>query len=188
MQKILLASQSPRRQELLRQVGIDFFCMPAQGEEHTIKTEPKEAVIDLARQKSAQINAQTQNQWILAADTVVAFQDQILGKPKDERHAKEMLTLLQGKTHQVYTGVSMINQQNKEEICFAEQTKVEIYPMSEREIYDYIATGEPMDKAGAYAIQGKFAVYIKGIEGDFYNVVGLPVARVRHALNSWQTF
>lgn len=185
MRKIILASQSPRRQELLRQIGLEFTCMPSCKEERTTKTEPSEVVVDLARQKAEDIASQLQNQWILAADTAVVCEKRILGKPKDAKHAKQMLLMLQGKRHQVYTGVCLINQVTGEKLCFSECTSIEIYPMNEQEILDYIGTGEPFDKAGAYAIQGRFAAYIKGIEGDYYNVVGLPVARVYQVLKSW---
>ena len=117
---------------------------------------------------------------ILGADTVVTFENEILGKPRDEEDAKRMLELLSGNTHSVFTGVTMIivREGRREIRSFFEETKVTMYPLKEEQILSYIRTGEPMDKAGAYAIQGKCAIYIKGIEGDYNNVVGLPLARI----------
>ncbi len=118
---------------------------------------------------------------VVGADTVVALDERIMGKPSDEKEAQEMLSLLQGKTHQVYTGVTMVWQKNGQpplKRTFYEKTDVSMYPMSREEIRRYVETGEPMDKAGAYAIQGKCAAFIREICGDFYNVVGLPVGRL----------
>lgn len=115
---------------------------------------------------------------IIGADTVVAVDGQILGKPADRADAVRMLRLLQGKEHQVITGVTVILKESGKTVSFAEVTKVYIFPMTEEQIEQYIETGEPMDKAGAYGIQGKFAVYVSGIEGDYNNVVGLPVGRL----------
>ena len=126
---------------------------------------------------------------VIGADTMVSFGGRMLGKPMDEKEAYEMLLALQGNTHQVYTGVAMIWQEpgnggndNTRQIIFAEETAVTLYPMSHEEITGYIATGEPMDKAGAYGIQGCFAEYICGITGDYYNVVGLPVSKLMQEL------
>lgn len=115
---------------------------------------------------------------IIGSDTVVAAEGEILGKPKDVEDAARMIAMIQGRTHQVYTGVTMIFAQTGERVMFAEKTDVEVYPMTENQIQRYIETGEPMDKAGGYGIQGCFAAYIKGISGDYNNVVGLPVGRV----------
>ena len=122
---------------------------------------------------------------VIGADTVVAYGDEILGKPKDEEDARRMLTLLQGNTHSVYTGITLVfidKSGRTGEYCFFEKTDVTMYPMDEDEINRYIATGEPMDKAGSYGIQGRCAIYIKQIEGDYNNVVGLPVARLYQEL------
>ena len=121
---------------------------------------------------------------VLGADTVVAYKNQILGKPRDETDAKRMLELLSGSTHSVFTGVTWITicQDRREIHSFVEETKVTMYPMKEHQILSYIRTREPMDKAGAYAIQGKCALYIQGIQGDYYNVVGLPLARIFHEM------
>lgn len=127
---------------------------------------------------------------VLGSDTIVSLDGKILGKPADEEEASRMLRLLAGRTHEVYTGVALLTRQNGElrEKVFYEKAQVEMYPMSEEEIRSYIATGEPMDKAGAYGIQGRAAIYIKGIAGDYHTVVGLPVARVYQELKDWGAF
>ncbi|MEY8391818.1 Maf family protein [Lachnospiraceae bacterium 45-W7] len=180
--KLILASASPRRKELLAQVGVECEILPAQGEEITASTEPGQVVLELSRKKAEETaeRAQGSRVVILGADTVVAFENQILGKPRDEKDAKRMLELLSGNTHSVFTGVTLVivNEGRREVRSFFEETKVTMYPIKEQQILSYIGTGEPMDKAGAYAIQGKCAVYVKGIQGDYNNVVGLPLARI----------
>ena len=179
MRNIILASGSPRRKELLAQVGISFEIVKAEGEEIINTTVPEEAVKELSRQKAREVAARTDGDVVIGADTVVAADHEILGKPKDQEDAVRMIRMLQGRTHQVLTGVTVILRDGvrKKEICFAETTHVHVYPMTEEQIRDYVASGEPMDKAGSYGIQGKAAVFIKGIEGDYYNVVGFPIAR-----------
>ncbi len=185
--KLILASASPRRKELLEQVGAEFEILPAQGEEVITDKNPRQVVMELSRQKAEETAAKLADEHIviLGADTVVAFENQILGKPRDEKKAKNMLEMLSGNTHSVFTGVTMIIiHKDKKEICsFVEETKVTMYPMKEQQILDYIRTGEPMDKAGAYAIQGKCARYIQKIQGDYYNVVGLPLARIFYEID-----
>ena len=180
MRNIILASGSPRRKELLAQVGISFEIVKAEGEEIINTTVPEEAVKELSRQKAREVDTRTDGDVVIGADTVVAADHQILGKPKDEEDAVRMIRMLQGRTHQVLTGVTVILRDGvrKNEICFAETTHVHVYPMTEEQIRDYVASGEPMDKAGAYGIQGLFAAYVSGIEGDYNNVVGLPVGRL----------
>ncbi len=183
--RIILASASPRRKELLEQVGAEFEKIPAVGEEIITDSSPQQAVLDLAAQKAAEVAAKVrEDAIILGADTVVAFGDKILGKPKDEADAKQMLSLLSGKTHSVYTGVSIVVRQSGESqsYSFYEETEVTMYPLSEQQILSYIRTKEPMDKAGSYGIQGKGAVFIEKIQGDYNNVVGLPIARVFRTL------
>ncbi len=180
--KLILASASPRRKELLEQAGAEFEILPAQGEEVIAGTDPSQTVLELSWQKAEETAKRVQGSYvvILGADTVVAFENEILGKPRDEEDAKRMLELLSGNTHSVFTGVTMIivREGRREIRSFFEETKVTMYPLKEEQILSYIRTGEPMDKAGAYAIQGKCAIYIKGIEGDYNNVVGLPLARI----------
>ena len=183
--RIILASASPRRKELLEQVGAEFEIIPAVGEEIITDSSPQQAVLDLAAQKAAEVAAKVrEDAIILGANTVVAFGDKILGKPKDEADAKQMLSLLSGKTHSVYTGVSIVVRQSGESqsYSFYEETEVTMYPLSEQQILSYIRTKEPMDKAGSYGIQGKGAVFIEKIQGDYNNVVGLPIARVFRTL------
>lgn len=178
--RILLASQSPRRRELLSQAGFVYEVEPSQVEEHTTRTIPWEIVMELSRQKTLDISRRHKDPELLVvgADTIVAYGDRILGKPHSAEAAVEMLTLLQGSRHQVYTGVTLVwTEQGEERIhTFYEKTEVEFYPMSQEEIYRYVDTGDCMDKAGAYGIQTQFGIYIKGIHGDYNNVVGLPIA------------
>lgn len=176
MKHIILASASPRRKEILELADLKFDIMPSNAQEITTKTAPNEVVMELASIKAKDIYKKSEKQsMIVGADTVVAYQGQILGKPTDEADAKRMLTMLSGQTHEVYTGVCVIEDEKIK--TFYEETKVTFYEISDEQIDRYIKTGEPMDKAGSYGIQGKAAVFIKGIEGDYYNVVGFPIAR-----------
>lgn len=184
--KIYLASASPRRKELLKQVGISFKTMPSTVEEKITKTEPQEVVEELSYQKAVDVcgrlAAENKEDFVvIGADTVVSCWGEILGKPKDKEDAVRMLKNLQGGSHQVYTGVTLAWKYKDMSAMFAtfsECTDVTMYTMSEEEIKRYVDSGEPMDKAGAYAIQGLCAAYIQGICGDYNNVVGLPVGRV----------
>ena len=176
MKHIILASASPRRKEILELADLKFDVMPSDAQEITTKTAPNEVVMELASIKAKDIYKKSEKQsMIVGADTVVAYQGQILGKPTDEADAKRMLTMLSGQTHEVYTGGCVIEDGKTK--TFYEETKVTFYEISDEQIDYYIKTGEPMDKAGSYGIQGKAAVFIKGIEGDYYNVVGFPIAR-----------
>lgn len=180
---IILASQSPRRRELLMQMGItEFEVCPAQGEEKMDETlSPRQLVEQLSLQKAQEIvKRRGEEHLVIAADTVVAIDGTVLGKPENKHRAREMLQLLSGREHTVYTGVT---------VCYAgsvttqsEKTKVQFYPLSLEEIDQYIATGEPMDKAGSYGIQNYGALFVKGIEGDYFNVVGLPIGRLHRIL------
>lgn len=179
---MILASQSPRRRELLAYIQPDFRVIPAVGEEHIPDgATPEQAVLALSRQKAEEIAARYKDEIIIAADTVVAINGKILGKPHSEAEAAEMLGTLSGRVHSVFTGVCVIFADGSTE-NFAEETKVEFYPLTAEEINAYIATGDPMDKAGAYGIQEKGAANVKGIVGDFYNVMGLPVGRLARIL------
>ena len=198
MIKYVLASGSPRRWELLEQAGISFEVSKAQGEEISAKEEPADIVEELSRRKADEVAEQYLKKYqndtvvIIGADTIVAYGKEIMGKPKDATDAKEMLTKLQGNVHQVYTGVTLVvlekgqEKRKQETITFHEKTDVHMYPMTQDQIAAYVATREPMDKAGAYAIQGKCAIYIKSINGEYNNVVGLPVARLFHVLSERQ--
>lgn len=221
--KIILASASPRRRELLTQIGLDFEVVVSETEEKITSTEPAKVVEELSAQKAEAVweklcsmtasqgsvtNAerleegsgvsrtdegseafdpeQTSGETtitdiiVLGADTVVACDGKILGKPADTEAAVAMLTMLQGRGHEVYTGVTILYEENGERktLTFHEKTTVHFYPMTEAQIREYVATGDPMDKAGSYGIQGFCARYICGIEGDYNNVVGLPAGRV----------
>ena len=181
MKQIILASASPRRRELLAQIGLDFTVLPASGEEKITKQIPSEVVEELSGQKAEAVAEQSPDGIIIGADTVVCQDGEIMGKPKDEADALRMLRQLQGEMHSVFTGVTLIVKENGSVISkqtFSQETRVYLYAMTDEEIQDYIATGEPMDKAGAYGIQGRFAAYVEGIEGDYNNVVGLPVSAV----------
>ncbi|MDO5426185.1 MAG: Maf family protein [Eubacteriales bacterium] len=190
MKKIILASASPRRRELLTQAGIPFEVITSQTEEIITKETPGEAVMELALQKARAVAERLcTDAIVIGADTVVAIDGKILGKPADEADAKRMLELLSGRTHEVCTGVALLIREGERlrETVFFEGTQVEMYPITEEEILSYIATGEPMDKAGAYAIQGRAAIFVKGIKGDYANVVGLPVGRLYQELKKWLT-
>lgn len=184
MKRIILASASPRRRELLERAGVKFEVIPASGEEKRISDDPKEAVQQLARDKAVSvmhtIEDSADGTLVIGSDTVVVFENMILGKPHDMEDAVNTLKKLQGNTHQVYTGVSVLEKKNGvwTEHTFYESTDVTFYPVSDEEIRAYVATGEPMDKAGSYGIQGTFGIYVRGICGDYNNVVGLPVARL----------
>lgn len=187
MKPLILASASPRRRELLAQIGLSFTVQPASGEEIIKSTIPSEVVQELSCQKAREVAAlQTDDVLVLGSDTVVALENEIMGKPKDEADAFRMLQALQGKTHTVYTGVTLLETGGEKRTrTFAASTAVTMYPMSEEEIRAYIQNGEPMDKAGAYAIQGRCAAFIKGISGDYNTVVGLPVSRIYQELKSF---
>ena len=221
--KIILASASPRRRELLTQIGLDFDIVVSETEEKITSTEPAKVVEELSTQKAEAVweklcstaasqgsvtnaerldegsevfeSEQTSGETtmtdtlVLGADTVVACDGKILGKPADTEAAAAMLTMLQGRGHEVYTGVTILYEEDgeKKALTFHEKTTVHFYPMTEEQIREYVATGDPMDKAGAYGIQGFCARYIRGIEGDYNNVVGLPVGRVYQELHGLQT-
>ena len=199
MEKIILASSSPRRRELMAQAGFAFEVLVSEADE-TIEAEtPGEMVEVLSERKAAAVAEEIKKQGfaeesvlLVGADTMVAIDGKKLGKPKDEKGAEEMLEELSGRTHQVYTGVTLIRLKKaengsllQESRTFSEGTDVSFYPLTKEEIRSYIATGEPMDKAGAYGIQGKAAVFVKEIKGDYNNVVGLPIARLYQELKNW---
>ncbi|HIY02261.1 MAG TPA: septum formation inhibitor Maf [Candidatus Blautia faecipullorum] len=181
MRKIILASASPRRKELLERAGVAFEVRPGNGDEIITGNDPETVVKELSGQKArAAVFPAEEGTVILGADTIVVFRGEILGKPKDPEDAVRMLKMLQGNTHQVFTGVTLLEyrQQRWNETVFAECTDVAFYPVDDREIRNYVDTGEPLDKAGSYGIQGAFGIYVKGIRGDYSNVVGLPVGRL----------
>lgn len=189
--KIILASASPRRRELLEQIGLEFQVTVSNVQERITAREPGRAVEELSEQKARGVLASLEGSeelLVIGADTVVAAEGNILGKPASRKHAAEMLGWLSGRTHQVYTGVTLLYRRAEGEVLcktFHERTEVDFYPMSEREISRYLSTGDCMDKAGAYGIQGFCARYIRGIRGDYNNVVGLPVGRLYQEAKEW---
>ena len=190
--KIILASASPRRKQLLELVGIEFDIWPSKAEEDAVSEDPAKICTELSRKKAVDVAAQirTYNEAhkdlttpddiiVIGADTIVAKDGIVFGKPGDEADAARMLKVLSGSTHSVYTGVTFVFMRadgRAGEYSFCEETKVTFYPLEDREIDDYIASYDVLDKAGAYGIQDGAAAFVKSIEGDFYNVVGLPVA------------
>jgi len=198
--KLILASASPRRKELLEQIGLEFEVRTSGAEEFTTASQPGQIGQELSEIKAQAVwdtltDAEKEDAVVIGADTIVCVRQSadsnqleqgqeeeffVLGKPKDEADAARMLHLLSGRVHQVFTGVTILSKEGKK--TFYECTDVQVAKLSDQEIADYIATKDPMDKAGAYGIQGIFARHITGIEGDYNNVVGLPVASVYHEL------
>jgi septum formation protein len=182
--KIILASKSPRRQEYLALLGIEYEIVVPDVEE-IIENEdipPGQQAIALARKKAEAVAAGHQDAIVIGADTMVVLGEHRMGKPKDEAEALRMLQALQGRVHRVYTGVCMIDGREDKRYEQYRKTKVFMEKMDDEAIKQYIATGEPMDKAGAYAIQSKGGAYVKGIEGDYFNVLGLPLNLVNNML------
>ena len=178
MMEIILASGSPRRKELLGMFGIPYIVRPAEGEERPpAGLTPGETAEALARAKGAEVAARSDaDALILSADTVVELDGRLLGKPGTPERAAEMLRSLSGRTHRVFTGVCV--RRGETILSGYEETAVRFRPLSEEEIAAYIATGEPLDKAGAYGYQGLASIFVEGIEGDFFNVMGLPMCRL----------
>ena len=183
--KIILASQSPRRRELLERMGVvDFEVRPAQGEERADPgLTPAQLVEQLSVQKAREIAAQEPEGLIIAADTVVAVDGAVLGKPRSRQEAVEMLALLSGRSHTVYTGLTVCR--GGRELTCHEATQVVFCKLTPEQIEAYVDTLEPMDKAGGYGIQGRGCVLVEGIQGDYYNVVGLPVCRLAGMLRTF---
>ena len=183
MPNIVLASQSPRRQELLRRMGIEHFSVvvPNADESYPAGLSAQETVSLIARKKAdAAARLASPDDIVITADTMVFLDDERLGKPHDEADALRMLTELSGRAHTVCTGVTVRRGDNLE--CFTVSTEVYFRSASRQELLGYIATGEPMDKAGAYGIQGLGALFIERINGDYYNVMGLPIEALGHVL------
>ena len=180
---VILASASPRRRELLGQIGIDFDVKVSEADETIAPgTRPSEAVEELSYRKAKAVwDLLEEKQTVVGADTVVVFRDQILGKPKDAEDAVRMLRMLQGREHSVDTGVTILSKDGRR-TTFCEETRVFFTPMSEEEIREYVATGDPLDKAGAYGIQGECARFVRCISGDYNTVVGLPAGRLYQEL------
>ena len=193
--KIYLASASPRRREIIEKLGIEAEILVSGADEDTDITDPAGLVELLSRRKAESVAREIEEApdkpdsfCVIGADTVVSIDGGILGKPTDEADARRMLKLLSGRTHQVYTGVSLVISPGKtsprDVMVFHEKTDVEFAAMTDEEIEAYIATGDPMDKAGAYGVQSYAAPYVKGIHGDYYNVMGLPACRLYHEMKA----
>ena len=187
---IILASASPRRSEIMTQAGFAFTVVPSSVEENIISETPDKIVEDLALQKANDVYRTIKKDYegkdfiVIGADTIVCYNGEILGKPEDEQEAFDMLKLLSDRTHQVYTGVAILYRCEgaKQVYFFNEKTDVTFCAVNDYELKDYIATLDCMDKAGSYGIQGPFAKHIKGINGDYFNVVGLPISRLYQEL------
>ncbi len=179
---IILASASPRRRELLAQIGVAFTVVTADIDETPLAGEDHRAyTVRLAEEKARVVLAKHPDSIVIGADTTVTLNDELLGKPLDATDAERMLTTLQGNAHEVSTGIAVLTAEQT--LTAVETTRVFFSPMTAEEIRSYVATGEPMDKAGAYGIQGHAARWIPRIEGDYNNVVGLPLARLAALLN-----
>jgi septum formation protein len=192
--KYILASGSPRRVELIQKLHLPFEVEKALGEELTSETEPAKYAMSLAREKALEVynrlsniprSAKKDSLFVLGADTIVVHEGHILGKPSDEEDAFEMLSSLSGKTHEVYTGVAFVFDRNDVSkaaepaiFSFFDRTEVTFNELSADEIRAYISTGDPLDKAGAYGIQGDFSIHVSGVKGNFENVIGLPVSKI----------
>ena len=188
---LILASQSPRRQEILTLAGFEFTVSPADAEWAPEGLAPFDRVRELARSKAAEVAKNYPNSIVLGSDTMVVLGENALGKPRDEQHAVDMLMSLQGRTHEVMTGVWIIETDEAgsavKEDGFTDVTTVDFWAFSEDEAGEYVATGEPMDKAGAYGIQGKGMRLVKGIQGDFFTVMGLPGGRLVRFLKDFDS-
>ena len=177
---VVLASNSPRRKELLSLMGVPFTVDVSNADER-VEGEPDARVYEISQRKALAVAASHPDAIILAADTLV-YDGSVLGKPRDEKEAFEMLSRLGGRWHEVYTGVSVYTPRNGRMDTRVEKTRVHFCPMTEEQIAAYIASGEPMDKAGAYAVQGTGGMYVDRLEGSYSNVVGLPMHTVRRML------
>lgn len=174
--KLILASQSPRRQELLKLFRRPFVVEVADVDEKMDDSQPAFSEVARVSRRKAEAVAREQEDVVIAADTIVVCDGQILGKPKSTEHAVQMLTMLSGRAHQVMTGLTVVR--GNAVVNCTEVTDLWFRKLSRKEIEDYVATGEPMDKAGAYGIQGGAALFVQRLEGDYYNVMGLPVCRL----------
>jgi septum formation protein len=180
---VYLASQSVRRRQLLRQVGIPYTILPVRVDESAPpEAIPRDYAVDMARQKVITVRHRVRGGIILGADTIVVLGNQILGKPVDQNDARRMLRALSGKTHEVITGVCLLSLPDGRWLTDAATTQVKFRRLSRNEIEEYLATLEPYDKAGAYGIQGRAGLFVERIEGDYFNIVGLPLSMVYEML------
>ncbi len=181
-QPIILASASPRREELLRSIGLNFLVIPAQEKEEELRGNPKVLAPDRALIKARQVASLVNKGLVIGADTIVSYKGKIFGKPKDGEEARRHLEFLSGKSHHVTTGVAVVDAGSGQEEVSFEVTKVWMKALTSKEMEAYILTGEPFDKAGGYAIQGFGGLLIERINGSYSNVVGLPLGKLRELL------
>ena len=180
---IILASASPRRKEILENTNVKFKIMASSIEELRLEGEsPCQMVMRLAFEKGIDIASRQKSDLVISADTIVVLDNTVLGKPKDEIEARKMITSLSGRTHQVITGISLINLDNNKKIIDYVISNVKFKNLSEEDINDYIRTKESLDKAGAYGIQGYGALLVEEIQGDYFNIVGLPISKLSDLL------
>lgn len=186
MKTIILASASPRRKELLKRIGLKFKVDPSNYEENiSSELEPHELAKSLSLEKAKLVAKKHMNALVIAADTFIVFEGKILGKPRTETEAKEMLETISGRQHSVITGFTIIDTENNKALSKAVETKVYIRKLSSNEIDAYVESKEPLDKAGAYAIQGLGSVIVEKIEGDYFNVIGLPLSALTESLKEF---
>ena len=186
MTRIVLASASPRRKDLLRQVGLNFEIIPSDLDEEAVEyRDPGELVRKLALSKALGVLPQARQGLVIGADTIVLLDQEVLGKPRSVPEAEKMLGRLAGRVHRVLTGVALVDSRTGRRLVDHEETLVKMRELTPGQISNYVATGEPMDKAGAYAVQGRGSVLVERIEGDYYNVVGLPLPRLARMLEEF---
>lgn len=186
MKKIILASASPRRKELLENIGLKFEVEPSNHpEDISYRLKPHELARSISHKKALAIAGKYKNAIIIAADTFVVFRGKIMGKPKTEAEARKMLATLSGKSHSVITGFTVIDTDEKKTLSRSVETKVHVKKLTPEEIDAYVKTEEPLDKAGAYAIQGLGSAIVEKIEGDYFNVIGLPLCALTDSLKEF---
>lgn len=186
LEKLVLASASPRRAQLLKSVGLRFDILPSQvNEDAKLSEDPRELVERLAFEKAQEVARKLQQAWVLGADTVVVLDGQILGKPLDRADAARMLSLIQGRQHQVFGGIALLNSQHNVKEVQSHVSEVEIVKLDPRQIEAYIESGEPLDKAGSYAIQGIGAALVAQVAGSYTNVVGLNLSATMNLLSKY---
>lgn len=184
--KLILASTSPRRKEILRKERIEFeILIPDNIEKDELFGDPVSHVLELSRKKAESVAKKVENGLVLGADTIVVLDDKILGKPKDKKEAKSILKSLSGRYHKVYTGITLIHKKSGKTESDYGCTKVKFNQLKKEDILKYIATGEPLDKAGAYGIQGMGSFLVENIEGDLDNVIGLPLKKLKKLLEKF---
>jgi len=184
--RLILASASPRREQLLKQIGLDFEVIPSNFDESRVCTSnPTESAQQAAIAKAKAVAKKLSEGIVIGADTIVVYAGEVMGKPKDQSDAVRMLKQLSGKKHEVITGVALVNARDNREYVWSESTLVWFRKLSDMEIKKYVESGQPMDKAGAYGIQGRAAAFVEKIDGCYFNVVGLPLASLVVKLNKF---